>query len=207
MNVNFKNCPSDSAAPLYPSRRGFSLIEILVVIAIIGTIAALLVGASSHVRETSVRSRVKTELSQIATAIDKYHAKFGFYPPDNANDPAFSPLYYELTGNIEHQVLLSSADATTLLGVKGFVNSQPDENGRVPNFFSNLGVENKGFKKVNLAPDLYLLTVPAPAEGTDPDINPWRYVSRNPTNNTETYDLWAEVMVGNKKIVIGNWKD
>ena len=51
------------------------------------------------------------------------------------------------------------------------------------------------------------LVLTAGYRGPDGEVNPWRYVSKNPTNNTETYDLWAEVLVGNKKIVISNWKD
>jgi prepilin-type N-terminal cleavage/methylation domain-containing protein len=190
------------------ARSGFTLIEMLVVIAIIGILAAVLVGAASHVRETSVKARVRAELTQIVTAIEAYHKKFGFYPPDNPGNPALPPLYYELTGNIDHQKLLTSVNAQNAeLGVKGFVNGVADENGREVNLFPNLGVEDKGYKKIKSAPEVYALTIAVPGTGPNPNINTWRYVSRNPTNNTEGFDLWAEVVVGNKTLTIGNWKD
>lgn len=179
----------------------FTLIEMLVVIAIIGLLAAMVVGGASHFREVSVRARVQTELNQVVSAIESYHKKFGFYPQDNANNPARPPLYYELTGDDS----LSAADANSQFGVKGIVNTEKDENGRVLNFFSNIGIEGKNYKVVDAATKALALT--AGYKGPDGDVNPWRYVSKNPTNNTETYDLWAEVLVGNKKIVIGNWKD
>ena len=37
-------------------------------------------------------------------------------------------------------------------------------------------------------------------------LNPWRYVSSNPTNNPGTFDLWAEIIVKGQKKIIGNWK-
>lgn len=203
--MNSRATHSSSVATA-PAIRAFSLIEILVVIAIIGAIAALVVGAASHARETTVRSRVKTELSQLVTAIESYHKKFGFYPPDNPNNPAKPPLYYELTGNVDHQLALG-AGVTAEFSVKGIVNAQRDENGRDVTFLPNLGVEGKNYKEINAAPKAYALTVPAPGDGPNPNLNLWRYVSKNPTNNPERFDLWAEVMIGNKKVVIGNWKD
>jgi prepilin-type N-terminal cleavage/methylation domain-containing protein len=41
---------------------------------------------------------------------------------------------------------------------------------------------------------------------TNPGLNPWRYVSTNPTNNPGTFDLWAEVIVHGQKKIYGNWK-
>jgi len=41
---------------------------------------------------------------------------------------------------------------------------------------------------------------------TNPGLNPWRYVSTNPTNNPGTFDLWAEVIVRGQKKTYGNWK-
>lgn len=39
-------------------------------------------------------------------------------------------------------------------------------------------------------------------------LNPWRYVSTNPTNNAGSFDLWAELPVGRDQIkIIGNWKE
>ena len=39
-------------------------------------------------------------------------------------------------------------------------------------------------------------------------LNPWRYVSTNPTNNPGGFDLWAEIPVGRDRVkVIGNWKE
>lgn len=41
--------------------------------------------------------------------------------------------------------------------------------------------------------------------GTGSRINTWRYVSTNPTNNPASYDLWAEVLIGDEVKIIGNW--
>lgn len=182
----------------------FSLVEMLVVIAIIGALAALVVGGASHAKQTMTQSRVKAELNQLVTAIESYHKKFGFYPPDNASDPTRPPLYYELTGEP-----ISQGQATAFFGVKGIVNAQAESNGRVPNFLANLGVEGKSFKDIDPNPgsQIFGLTVPARGPDADPDLNLWRYVSKSPTNNPEQFDLWAEVVLGGKKVVIGNWKD
>ncbi len=37
-------------------------------------------------------------------------------------------------------------------------------------------------------------------------VNPWRYVSTKPFQNPKSFDLWAEVVIGNQLKVIGNWK-
>lgn len=45
---------------------------------------------------------------------------------------------------------------------------------------------------------------------TDPAvlaINPWHYNSTNPTNNPGEFDLWADIVVGDDLITIGNWKE
>lgn len=174
-------------------RAAFSLIEMLVVIAVIGLLAALVIGGASHFRETAVRAKVQTELNQVATAIESYHKKYGFYPHAKTNNPASNPLYYELTATA-----LDGATAMAEFGVKGIVNTGTE----AKNFFPNIGIPGKNYSTNG---PVNLLTVGY--RGPEGDINPWRYISDGPSRNTESYDLWAEVLVGNKKIVIGNWKD
>ena len=41
---------------------------------------------------------------------------------------------------------------------------------------------------------------------SNPQLNPWRYVSSNPTNNPGRFDLWAEYIENNQKKIIGNWR-
>jgi len=38
-----------------------------------------------------------------------------------------------------------------------------------------------------------------------PGLNPWRYVSSNPTNNPGTYDLWVDILIRGKTNRISNW--
>jgi hypothetical protein len=38
-----------------------------------------------------------------------------------------------------------------------------------------------------------------------PGVNPWRYVSSNPTNNPGGFDLWVDVIIGGKTNRIANW--
>jgi prepilin-type N-terminal cleavage/methylation domain-containing protein len=49
---------------------------------------------------------------------------------------------------------------------------------------------------------------PSTAEGRAMlTVNPWRYNATNPTNNPGEFDLWADIVVGNEFITIGNWKE
>lgn len=46
-----------------------------------------------------------------------------------------------------------------------------------------------------------------PPVASNPGLNPWRYVSTNPTNNPNSFDLWAEIVVKGERRIIGNWKN
>src|SRR5436190_7321963 len=66
----------------------FSLIELLVVIAVIAILAAMVIPITAAVHAARTKSRAKAELAQIETAIERYKAKLGHYPPDNPGNPA-----------------------------------------------------------------------------------------------------------------------
>lgn len=66
-------------------------------------------------------------------------------------------------------------------------------------------VDATGKKNAGFAWPLNDARYPQPVP-TNPGLNPWRYVSTNPTNNPGTFDLWAEVIVRGQKKIYGNWK-
>jgi prepilin-type N-terminal cleavage/methylation domain-containing protein len=70
------------------TRRAFTLVEILVVIAIICILVTLVTVAARGVFDTVKRARIGTQMSQIAMALDQYKAEFGEYPPDMFGDEA-----------------------------------------------------------------------------------------------------------------------
>jgi type II secretion system protein G len=64
----------------YSPSAGFTLLEILVVMAIIGILSALAVGGFTGSQEKSRDSRRKSDLSQIRNALETYHTDKGQYP-------------------------------------------------------------------------------------------------------------------------------
>ena len=73
-------------------RRGFSIVELLVVLAIVGLLLTLVGVAVQRARETARRVTCQQNLHQIGVALHSYHAGVGSFPPAMIWHPAGEPL-------------------------------------------------------------------------------------------------------------------
>lgn len=71
----------------------FTLIELMVVVAIIAILAGLTLGGMGYVNRKSAASRAQTEVAALSAAIESYKLDIGAYPPNDT-----TTLYRELTG-------------------------------------------------------------------------------------------------------------
>lgn len=198
----------------------FTLVEMLVVIAIIAIIAGMVVGLAGNAGAKKNINRVKTEMAALETAIDSYKAKLGFYPPDGTTN-TLAPLFYELTGtkkisDTQYQTVngnetITIAAISSVFGRQGFANSNPEG---ADNFFKEVKAGNQyRLASVN-GNQVELMIVPVDgtvrydsADGKPGAMNVWRYNSSKPVHNPGEYDLWAEIIVAGKTNIIGNWKE
>jgi prepilin-type N-terminal cleavage/methylation domain-containing protein len=67
-------------------RRAFTLVELLVVITIIGILAALITAAGAGALKRARQARIKAEIDQIAMALQTYKDNAGAYPPNCQSD-------------------------------------------------------------------------------------------------------------------------
>jgi prepilin-type N-terminal cleavage/methylation domain-containing protein len=125
------------------TQRAFTLIELITVIAVIALLAALAMPVMNMVANNSHIQAAISERKAVETAIEAYHADYGFYPPSNpnVNPPYLTPaltnqLYYELEGttasntpsgyigftNLDNSGGLSSLAVQNVFAVSGFMN-------------------------------------------------------------------------------------
>jgi type II secretory pathway pseudopilin PulG len=200
------------------------LIELLIVIAVMGILAALLIPVVKTVRIRANLSAARTELAQLSLAIADYQARNGYYPPDNPARPFLNQLYYELAGTTNNpaagtfQTLdgsekISPAAAAAAFGTAGFMNCDPAGGGSPParRFLPGLKPDRSAAVTVNGATARVLICTvrssaarPNPPIPGSPELNPWHYVSSGPTNNPAAYDLWTDIFLGGKLYRISN---
>jgi prepilin-type N-terminal cleavage/methylation domain-containing protein len=94
------------------SSRGFSLIELLVVVAIIAVLVALLLPAVQKVREAAQRTQCANNLRQLGIALHNYENAYGYFPAaGNASNDLGWHVY--LLPYIEHDNLYKEFDLSS----------------------------------------------------------------------------------------------
>ncbi len=91
--------------------KSFTLIELLITIAIIAILAAMLFPAISHVRNSARETQAKAEMQAITTAIKSFESTYGILP-DNTN---YTTLMNTLTGTNDRGIqFLDRQNGTTV---------------------------------------------------------------------------------------------
>jgi len=228
---NIQHPTSDIQHPmLRVTRHAFSLIELLIVISVIALLAGLTFPAVRAAKISVMRGRVRSEMIQVETAIERYKDKLGYYPPDNGTNYARNQLYYELLGTtnigtvaapvyvtLDGSAKISDLNTAFGPGVTGFMNcARPGRGDDAPSAvpcLSNLKSGQMLLLTNTSHPQLVTILVcglEGPQEPSNPgltSVSPWRYNSSNPHFNPKTFDLWIDIIAGGKTNRISNWSD
>ncbi len=82
------------------NKTGFTLVELLVVISLIGFLTAILLPAIAKVKDRAIKTKVRSTVERLAMALVTYQSEHGEYPPDGIdNNNAALPSGIE--GNVE----------------------------------------------------------------------------------------------------------
>lgn len=76
------------------SRRAFTLIELLTVIAIIGILAAIIIPTTGAVRKAAKKSKTRVQFTNWIAAMEAYKQEYGYYPKIDIASPSSTTRTY-----------------------------------------------------------------------------------------------------------------
>jgi prepilin-type N-terminal cleavage/methylation domain-containing protein len=97
-----------------PRIYGFTLVELLIVMAIILVLAGLILATSSYVQKKGRRSRAEAEIAAMSAALENYKADNGVYPSNTATtglNPIDSAADYRTASSYLYSTLTGDDDA------------------------------------------------------------------------------------------------
>lgn len=98
----------------FQARRAFTLVEVLIVVAIIGILMGLALVGINAARKSIQGSAISMEIQSLSTAVEAYKTKFQAYPPDGSSMTAFESHFRSRFPNIastEFTILYSVANS------------------------------------------------------------------------------------------------
>ena len=86
------------------TKKGFTLVELLMVLAVVGLLASILIPTAGNIRESALKTLCKAQLSQYINAIIQFKSQYGYYPfarnnkdyVINLSDPEVSKEFIEV---------------------------------------------------------------------------------------------------------------
>jgi prepilin-type N-terminal cleavage/methylation domain-containing protein len=140
MDTDSQQAPTNDSDPkraprssLLVPRRAFTLVELLVVITIIGILAALITVAAAGALKRAHQAQIKTEMNQLDMAFQTYRDSNGSYPPNcvdlvsptNWNATIQNQVFTDLKRHIK-QAFPRSRESDDLLRLLCGLNAQTD---------------------------------------------------------------------------------
>jgi prepilin-type N-terminal cleavage/methylation domain-containing protein/prepilin-type processing-associated H-X9-DG protein len=141
-------------------RRGFTFIELLVVMVVIAILIALLIPAVAQCREAARRAVCKNNVAQLALALQNYEMAFGMLPPGTTN----------ATGPIINQPSPAASHISWTIRILPYI--------ELKNVYHRFDFNAGVYDPRNLAPqqrrlELFL----CPSDGTSPQLDEGRFAT------------------------------
>ena len=172
----------------------FTIIELLIVMAIIIVLAGLIIGTSGYVQKKGARSRAEAEIAAMSAALESYKADNGIYPRNSDTDglnaqSATTPAAYAAASLFLYESLSGrQANGTPITGAKSYFSFKPQMISGARGSSGNVAV----------------------ATGVrDPFGNHYGYSTANQANSSTgynpTFDLWSTANSSSPAEWIRNW--
>ena len=176
------------------ARAAFTIIELLIVMAIIIVLAGLIIGTSGYVQKKGARSRAEAEIAAMSAALESYKADNGIYPQDAATDGLDARRSTDPTDYADASLFLyrslsgREASGAPIAGAKSYFSFKPQMISGTRDAGGNV----------------------ATATGVrDPFGNHYGYSTANQANPSlgynPTFDLWSTADTADAAQWIKNW--